>query len=102
MTLALEATLAGLAGFRIALMLVAEDGPFAIFRRLRRRAGLLERGEAGQEHPKPFIGGLLSCVLCCSVWTTTGCYLYGSAVDWQPVAFVAAWGIAAGVARLGK
>lgn len=102
MTLAIQMTLAGLAGFRLALLLVSEEGPFGIFRRIRHAAGLLERGEVGQEHPKPFIGGLLSCVLCCSVWTTSACYAYGSLVDWQPVAFVAAWGVAAGVARLGK
>lgn len=45
-----------LATFRLTSLLVAEDGPWSIFNRLRERA-------AGT-----LLGQVLSCFWCCSVW----------------------------------
>lgn len=87
-----ESILAGLAGFRLALMLVDEGGPGDIFARLRAWAGVPDG--PGEMHPRPFVGGLLSCVWCASVWTTGGAFALGAIVSWTPVAIVAAMGIA--------
>lgn len=53
----------GLAAWRASAMLVMEDGPFSIFRRVRLRAGLERPGEVSG-----FWGLLLVCVWCTSVW----------------------------------
>lgn len=60
----------GLAGWRVASLLVQEDGPFEIFARLRRAVGLERVGEL----PSGFLPDLLSCVWCASVWTTLVAY----------------------------
>lgn len=86
-----HALLAGLAGFRLALMLVAEAGPFDVFERLRAWAGV---PKVGPQEPRPFVGGVLSCVWCASVWTTGAAFAFGAMVLWTPVAVVAAMGIA--------
>ncbi len=59
----------GLASWRIANMLVDEDGPFDIFERLRQAAGL-RPGEVNG-----FLPELLSCIWCTSVWTTVLVFL---------------------------
>ena len=73
---------AALAAWRLAHMLVNEDGPWAVFARLRYRAGLRSvavRGEDGRVRvsrvaTNPLAEGL-SCVWCVSVWTAA--LLYG-------------------------
>ena len=59
----------GLATWRIASMLVHEDGPFLFFRRLRESVGI-KHDEDGNILivPERFIPQLLSCVWCSSVW----------------------------------
>lgn len=83
--------LAGLGGWRLAFMLTAEDGPLDVFERVRRRAGVPRVGELA---PKPLIGGILSCVYCCSVWTTSAALIVGYALDWRIVGIAAAWAVA--------
>lgn len=76
-----------LAGWRLAHLLVEEDGPFSMFDRLRAGAGVGKEGEVG------FFAGLLSCVWCASFWTV----LFSLALyQVLPVAALAlaAWGLA--------
>lgn len=58
-----QAILIGLAGWRLASMLVDEDGPDSIFEKLRNRVGL-DTGEVSGFFPTVF-----SCVFCMSVYT---------------------------------
>jgi len=65
-----------LAAWRLAHMLVNEDGPWAIFSRLRYWAGLrlvAVKGEDGRVHVSRVAANTLaeglSCVWCVSVWT---------------------------------
>lgn len=60
----------GLAGWRIASLLVHEDGPFEVFRRFREHFGLDE----DTVELRGFWMQLLSCVWCCSVWTAALCW----------------------------
>lgn len=55
-----QVVIIGLAAWRLAYMLVKEDGPFAVFARLRTRLARLK---------------LLECVYCVSVWLAVGGYL---------------------------
>lgn len=56
-----------LATWRIASLLVCEDGPADVFKRLRQAVCR-----------NAFLSGLLSCVWCCSVWVGAGWML----ADW--------------------
>lgn len=91
-----NAILAGLAGWRLASLLVQEDGPFSMFEIVRRWAGV---PKIGLQAPRPFVGGLLSCVWCCSVWTCGAAYALGYYVSWTPVAVLAAMSTAIAVQR---
>lgn len=66
----IEIVVAGLAGYRLAGLLVEDEGPFRIFARMRERLGAPEVGEVRG----PF-GGVLSCMRCATVWTAAACYL---------------------------
>ncbi len=59
-----------LATWRLACLLHAEDGPWAIFDRLRYWAGTYRE-------PQPFLGQLLGCFWCLSVWIGLLCGLIG-------------------------
>lgn len=65
----LEAVLLGLAGWRVASMLVGEDGPSGIFEKLRRAVGVKEGPVEG------FLPSVFSCIMCMTVWTTMLAYL---------------------------
>lgn len=62
------AILIGLAGYRLASLLVNEAGPWNIFERLRDK--IIPVGEV-----KGFLPGVLICIWCCSVWTTLASYI---------------------------
>lgn len=66
--LLIRVLLIGLAGWRVASLFVQEDGPWAIFARIREAVGLLP-GEAPPPGLRGFLCGLLGCVWCLSVWT---------------------------------
>lgn len=75
-----------LAAWRIASLLVREDGPFDIFEKIRRRF---------QPYGDPLegIGKMLACVWCTAVWTAIACYLIW--VAWElPIILLAASAIA--------
>lgn len=91
----------GLAGWRLAFLLVTEDGPFDVFERLRRRVGVPPRGEpfaidgaAGLRH---FVPQLFMCVFCMSFWQTGLALATWELVDPLPVLFIAAWGFASAI-----
>jgi hypothetical protein len=59
------AILIGLAGWRVASLLVTEDGPFKIFERIRwhfQPVGIIS------DHD--FFDSLFNCIWCMSIWTT--------------------------------
>lgn len=64
-----QALLIGLAGWRVAHLLVVEDGPFDIFEKIRQMVGI-KSGEIDS-----FFGLLLSCMFCTTVWTCI--FMYG-------------------------
>lgn len=65
-----ELTLLGLATWRVASLLVNEEGPGAIFSKLRQKVGIITDGPVVTV-PDGFLPGILSCVWCCSVWVAT-------------------------------
>lgn len=81
------AAVVGLGGWRLASLLVAEEGPFEIFARLR---GWFDPAPG---EPYGYIAKMLLCVWCTSIYTT--CFV---AALWQvhPImaALPAAWGAA--------
>jgi len=90
-----------LATWRIASLLVHEDGPWNIFARLRRRVGLVNDVEI----PDGFLPGVLSCVWCASIWVgaawTLLYFLIPTAVEWLALPFALST-LAIGVERLVK
>jgi len=59
----------GAATWRIASLLVQENGPFHIFRWMRERFGIIHDDEDNVVGiPHTFFGELLSCVWCSSIW----------------------------------
>lgn len=78
----------GLASYRIANMVVGEDGPWFIFDRIRK---LLDAGIYN-----PYVGpdrrwyiGIFECVWCCSVWTSLGFALIYIFIDFQFALYIA-------------
>ena len=86
----LHALLAAFAGWRLASLLVTEDGPWKVFERFRALNGI---PRVGILRPR-WLGAMLSCVWCASCWTVAACWLAGSWLSWTPVAVVAAMGAA--------
>jgi len=70
-----------LATWRVSSMLVNERGPGDMFLHLRELAGF-EHDEDGIVTiiPETFIGGVLSCMWCCSVWV--GLFFSAGALLW--------------------
>lgn len=60
--------LAALAVWRVAVMVVEEDGPWEMFARLRERAGIVTFPDGTVDRPATLAAGVLSCVRCASVW----------------------------------
>ncbi len=60
-----DVVIVGLATWRIASLLVREEGPLDVFARLRSFAGVPQPGEIG---PATFWSQLLGCVWCLSLW----------------------------------
>jgi len=65
----MELVVYGLAVWRLAALLVHERGPFDVFLKIRKLADIVhdENGNAVIV-PNTFLGGVLSCVWCASVW----------------------------------
>lgn len=84
-----EAFLCGLAGWRLASLLVREDGPDRLFARLRHWLGVPLSGEV-----RGFFPELLSCVWCASVWTTALAWLSWEMLSRWPVGILGAAAVA--------
>lgn len=84
--------IAGLAAYRIAMLLTWDNGPFDCFERLRIWAGRYEYDDQGD--PASFTGKLLNCPYCVGVWAGVICVLL--LMMFHPVAYfiLAALGIA--------
>ena len=67
---ALDLALFGLATWRIASLLVEEEGPFGVFAILRSLAGVeyFDNGDAVPPIEQSLFAGALSCVWCMSFW----------------------------------
>jgi hypothetical protein len=59
----------GLATWRVASLLVNESGPFHVFTKIRKLAGIQhDSNEKALIVPDRFLAGVLSCVWCCSIY----------------------------------
>lgn len=69
----IEILIFGMATWRIASMLVNEDGPWYVFLELRKRVGIAY-DDLGQIDSirENLPASILSCVWCCSVWIAFG------------------------------
>jgi hypothetical protein len=76
-----QTVLVGLAAWRLASLFVNEDGPWAVFERVRRIAGVPADGEIDGVLPT-----LLTCMFCATVWT--------AAIMWAMWEFVSPWPVA--------
>ena len=83
--------ISGFAGWRLASLLVAEDGPFEMFERLRSAVGV-RVGEINQ------LAVVFTCIWCMSVWTSAAMLALYVVAPWA-VAAVAAMGFALLVER---
>lgn len=63
-----DVLLTALAAWRLARLLVREDGPFDVLTRVRYAAGVPQVGWPWSP-PRPFLSGVLACEWCASVWT---------------------------------
>lgn len=63
----LDVLIIGLASWRVASLLVNEEGPGLVFMRLRTMVGVVE---GPGEQSSGFLPLLFSCIWCMSVWTT--------------------------------
>lgn len=69
----LDIVILGLATWRITSLLVKEAGPFRMFIRLRELTGIQhDEDDNIFMVPGNVFAGILSCVLCCSVWVGIG------------------------------
>jgi hypothetical protein len=62
----IDLVVAVLATWRLSALLVLEDGPFDVFLNFRMFVGVYALGD--DMRPKTFLGKLLECVWCTSVW----------------------------------
>jgi hypothetical protein len=79
----------GLGGWRLASLLVREEGPGRIFERLRDWAGV----PRGTGEIEGFFAGVLSCIWCASIFTTTGVWALWLVAP-EVAALTAAWAVA--------
>jgi Protein of unknown function (DUF1360) len=80
-----EAVIIAFASWRLASLLVHEDGPGHVFARLRRFAGVPDAGEIEGVLPE-----LFSCVWCMSVWTALAMFALWHVWRPEPVMVIAA------------
>lgn len=85
---ALGLLIVSLAAWRLAALLVNEDGPFFIARRIREAAGIQHDGNGDPYGiPETTIGGILGCTWCASFYTGVLMLALWSVVPLLVVAF---------------
>lgn len=73
----IELIIFSLATWRLASLLTQEDGPFFLLRRLRELVGIGHDSDGVvMSIPESFLGELLSCVWCSSIWIACGWVLF--------------------------
>lgn len=82
-----ELLILGCATWRISAMLAYERGPLDIFYRIRGIMGFDQYDDGEEEAPDNFIGNLLACVWCSSLWV--GALFFISYILWPGVMFIA-------------
>jgi hypothetical protein len=87
---------AGFACYRLAQLVVYDDGPFRLFDKLRIVAGCYDYGEDGQ--PQSELGRLLSCPYCVGIWIALPLALVPPCQT--VIEFVVAWFAIAGLQAL--
>lgn len=85
----------GLAAWRLAVMLVREDGPWGVFERFRHALGVPPAGTPYAEDEVPMPGRILLCTWCASVWTALALWLCLQWLARWPVVVLAGAGVAA-------
>ncbi len=88
-----QAIIVGLAGWRIASLVVREDGPFSVFERLRRLVGAEQAGEITG------LAKLVSCIWCSGIYTATVSWAVWEFWRPEPVVLVATWAVVIAVER---
>lgn len=67
----------GMATWRLSSLLVREEGPWNIFRRLREYARITYYEDGSPLMvPDTLLAGVLSCVWCCSIWVAAGLTIF--------------------------
>lgn len=90
----LQVLLTGIGGWRLASLLVREEGPWNLFLKLRDRAGV----PRGAGEIKGFVATLLSCIWCASIWTTAALWALW-AFSPEAATLPAAWAVAIAAER---
>ena len=86
-----------LAVFRLTRMLIVDDGPFDVFRKMREAVGIVNGGGLTVITRRWIWSGLLSCHWCLSVWVA-----FPAALLWQGISpgALAAWLALAGASSV--
>ncbi len=81
----IEAVWIGMAVWRISSLLVHEDGPWDVFVRLRKLAGV----SSGPDPVEGFLTNLLSCVWCTSLWVAPVMWGLWQVTEWAVIILAA-------------
>lgn len=73
----------GFATWRVASLLVQEDGPWGVFMKLRELAGIEHDDGEVFIIPSNFFAGILSCVWCASMWVAFFWLVFWMAWPWM-------------------
>lgn len=74
MYIILALALIGIATWRVSYMLVFEEGPGDLFKRIRELVGVVDNEDGSREEEygltgiKKFLAGIFSCIYCMSIW----------------------------------
>jgi hypothetical protein len=92
--------LAALATYRLANLLVEEDGPFRIFAIVRER--ITGKAVVTKREPWKSLSGLVTCHLCAGIWMAALCAILVTAESQAADAFLLIFGLAGAQAFLAK
>ena len=96
----MEIILAAFAAYRLANLLVEEDGPFRIFAIVRER--IMGKALVTKREPWKSLSGLVTCQLCAGIWMAALCAILVTAENQAADAFLLVFGLAGVQAFLSK